>query len=149
MKNAVTKLFTFIDSKTNHGSKSIQKIMSQLCAVEYLFTSKEAQQEFAQVCSNFDKYCKEQSLTSWGRTIFTNWWLANVKGFNTIPVVAPVFKASKLEAYFVIVGELNEGFTETNPLIDYPSEEQIEEFLKDKDNYIYHAKVEKRYRLID
>lgn len=65
---AIDLLDEYIQTKTVHGVNGIKEKMLQICLKEFAGT--EDQQDFANICSNFEKYCLITKTTSFGRKQF-------------------------------------------------------------------------------
>lgn len=74
MDRAVSQLDAIMKQKTSHSTKSILESMRALCAMAHLFTYKERQEAFGQMCRNFEITCEHTRRTSWGRNEFERWW---------------------------------------------------------------------------
>lgn len=69
---AVAALDDIVQSKATHGTKDLCLRMQAMCNMKW--GSKEEQQDFSQICSNFDKYVTATNKTSIGRKQFEAWW---------------------------------------------------------------------------
>jgi hypothetical protein len=73
---AVDQLDEFLREKTVHSVKSINDKMLSLCN-DQLWETVEDHQDFANLCSNFEKYCMIKKMTSFGRKQFEAAWEKN------------------------------------------------------------------------
>ena len=73
MKEAEQMLETFINRKATHSTTSIVTELAEICQ-RAKFSSREAQEAFAQTCHNFGVYSREQGKTSWGKNQFIQWY---------------------------------------------------------------------------
>lgn len=71
---AVKRLDSYLQKKTTHGMKDILAFMRELCNEFNWESNTEDQQDFANICSNFDKYVTANGLTYIGRKQFERWW---------------------------------------------------------------------------
>lgn len=74
--SAVERLDEFLRSKTVHSVKSINQQMIHLCT-DFHWETGEDQNDFANICSNFEKYCMITKKTSFGRKQFEEAWEKN------------------------------------------------------------------------
>lgn len=72
---AVDLLDEFLKTKSVHSVNSLIQFMMGLCHNEW--ETKEDQQDFANICSNFDKYCRVHKRSSFGRKQFEAAWEQN------------------------------------------------------------------------
>jgi hypothetical protein len=72
---AVDLLDVFLRTKTVHSVKSIRDVMQSIC--NHAWDTVEDHQDFANICSNFDKYCMVSKKTSFGRKQFEEAWEKN------------------------------------------------------------------------
>lgn len=69
---AVEALDIVLQSKTTHNTHNLLGVMQELCKMEW--ENNEDQQDFAQICSNFDVWVRETGKKSIGRKQFEEWW---------------------------------------------------------------------------
>jgi hypothetical protein len=71
--NAVEVLDEFLQKKPVHNPKDILQAMNSLCN-DAVWKSNAEQNDFANICSNFDKYVQRTGQKSIGRKQFETWW---------------------------------------------------------------------------
>jgi len=105
---AVKTLDEYLQKKTVHAAKDLLAMMQTICSLQWV--NQQEQNDFANLCNNFDLYVKNNSLTSIGRKQFEKWWdIADMLPEDPLPEFTVSEAVDILQEHFEAADNSHEG----------------------------------------